>query len=82
MTEHRGDEESDYHEPRETTPLLKPPNEENWTPPRHFYWIELAIFANVSLYGFDGTITAATYAIISSDFDVANTSSWPIPRAG
>lgn len=28
------------------------------------------------LYGFDGTITASTYAVISSDFDAANTASW------
>lgn len=62
--------------PNEDTPLLKPPNEENWTPPRHFLLIELAIFANVFLYGFDGTITAATYAVISSEFDAANTASW------
>lgn len=32
--------------------------------------------ANVFLYGFDGTITAATYAVISSEFDAANTASW------
>jgi MFS family permease len=32
--------------------------------------------ANVFLYGFDTTITAATYAVISSDFDAANTASW------
>jgi MFS family permease len=32
--------------------------------------------SNVFLYGFDGTITAATYAIISSEFDAANTASW------
>ncbi|KAF2023012.1 MFS general substrate transporter [Setomelanomma holmii] len=68
--------ESDNPEPQEDTPLLKPPTEENWAPPRHFYWIELAIFANVFLYGFDGTITAATYAVISSEFDAANTASW------
>jgi MFS family permease len=60
----------------ESTPLLKAPDEANWTPPRAFFWIELAIFANVFLYGFDGTITAATYAVISSEFDAANTASW------
>ncbi|KAK3946866.1 major facilitator superfamily domain-containing protein [Pseudoneurospora amorphoporcata] len=32
--------------------------------------------SNVFLYGFDGTITAATYAIISSEFGAANTASW------
>lgn len=47
-----------------------------WKPPRHFYWIELAIMSNVFLSGFDGTITAATYAIISSEFDATNTASW------
>jgi MFS family permease len=35
-----------------------------------------AIFANVFLAGFDGTITASTYAIISSEFNAANTASW------
>ncbi|KAF1847816.1 MFS general substrate transporter [Cucurbitaria berberidis CBS 394.84] len=70
------DEEHSDPEPREDTPLLKAPDEENWTPPRAFLWIELAIFANVFLYGFDGTITAATYAVISSEFDAANTASW------
>ena len=70
------DEESDVAIPHEDTPLLKPPQEENWSPPRGFFWIEFAIFANVFLYGFDGTITAATYAVISSDFNAANTASW------
>ena len=60
----------------EETPLLKAPEEEDWKPPRGFVWIETAIFANVFLYGFDSTITAATYAVISSDFDAANTASW------
>ena len=60
----------------EQTPLLKAPDEEDWKPPKGFFWIELSIFANVFLYGFDSTITAATYAVISSDFDAANTASW------
>ncbi|KAH7067892.1 major facilitator superfamily domain-containing protein [Paraphoma chrysanthemicola] len=68
--------EQDNSNDTESTPLLKAPSAENWSPPRHFYLIELAIFANVFLYGFDGTITAATYAVISSDFDAANTASW------
>ncbi|KAH7071124.1 major facilitator superfamily domain-containing protein [Paraphoma chrysanthemicola] len=68
--------EHDNSNDTESTPLLKPPSAENWSPPQHFYLIELAIFANVFLYGFDGTITAATYAVISSDFDAANTASW------
>jgi MFS family permease len=32
--------------------------------------------SNVFLSGFDGTITASTYAIISSEFNAANTASW------
>ncbi|OCL13144.1 MFS general substrate transporter [Glonium stellatum] len=61
---------------REDQPLLEAPEAENWRAPRGFFWIESAIFANVFLYGFDGTITAATYAVISSEFDAANTASW------
>ncbi|OHE97931.1 major facilitator superfamily transporter [Colletotrichum orchidophilum] len=66
---------------REDQPLLRDPAAaveagESWKPPRGFAWIELAIMANVFLYGFDGTITAATYAVISSEFDAANTASW------
>ena len=62
--------------PTEQTPLLKAPEEEDWKPPKGFFWIELSVFANVFLYGFDSTITAATYAVISSDFDAANSASW------
>jgi len=35
-----------------------------------------AIFSNVFLSGFDGTITASTYAVIGSSFNAANTVSW------
>jgi MFS family permease len=35
-----------------------------------------AIFCNVFLSGFDGTITASTYVVIGSDFNTANTISW------
>ena len=35
-----------------------------------------AIFANVLLSGFDSTVTASTYAVISSDFNATNTASW------
>lgn len=35
-----------------------------------------AIMTNVFLSGFDGTITASTYAVISSEFNAANTASW------
>ena len=62
--------------PREDQPLLRAPVEESWTPPIGFLWIQVAIMSNVFLYGFDGTITAATYAVISSEFDAANTASW------
>lgn len=60
----------------EQTTFLKAPDEENWRPPRGFVWIEIALFANVFLYGFDSTITAATYTVISSQYDAANTASW------
>ncbi|KAG7289243.1 hypothetical protein NEMBOFW57_005608 [Staphylotrichum longicolle] len=61
---------------REDQPLLRAPEEDTWKPPRGFLWIQVAIMSNVFLYGFDGTITAATYAVISSEFDAANTASW------
>ncbi|KAK0721894.1 major facilitator superfamily domain-containing protein [Lasiosphaeria miniovina] len=47
-----------------------------WKPSPRFWWIETALWANVFLSGFDGTITASTYAAISSDFDAANNASW------
>ncbi|CAK7212151.1 hypothetical protein SBRCBS47491_001375 [Sporothrix bragantina] len=49
---------------------------DDWSPPPGFVWIQLAIMANVFLSGFDGTITASTYAVISSDFGAANAASW------
>jgi predicted MFS family arabinose efflux permease len=65
---------------REDSPLLTTPDEddasESWSPPAGFTPIQLAIMTNVFLYGFDGTITAATYAVISSEFDAANSASW------
>ncbi|RFU27317.1 hypothetical protein B7463_g9028, partial [Scytalidium lignicola] len=67
----------------ETTPLFSSSNEhvadstdDKWTPPNGFLWIQIAIFANVFLSGFDGTITASTYAVIGSEFNAANTISW------
>ncbi len=60
----------------EDQPMLLAPELESWVPPQGFLWIEATIMANVFLYGFDTTITAATYAVISSDFDAANTASW------
>ncbi|KAI1019869.1 hypothetical protein LB504_009613 [Fusarium proliferatum] len=68
--------ENDTLEPREDQPLLQAPDEDSWKPPRRFVWIQLAIMSNVFLYGLDSTITAATYAVISSEFDAANTASW------
>ncbi|EGO60979.1 hypothetical protein NEUTE1DRAFT_76640 [Neurospora tetrasperma FGSC 2508] len=47
-----------------------------WTPPPRFVFIQIALMSNVFLYGFDGTITAAVYSIISSEFGAANTASW------
>lgn len=64
------------HEAREDQPLLRAPSPESWSAPRGFIWIQVAIMSNVFLYGFDGTITAATYGVIASDFDAANTASW------
>ncbi|KAK4152021.1 major facilitator superfamily-domain-containing protein [Chaetomidium leptoderma] len=64
------------HRAREDRPLLRAPEEDSWKPPRGFFWIQVAIMSNVFLYGFDGTITASTYAVISSEFDAANTASW------
>ncbi|KAK4183244.1 putative amino acid transporter [Podospora australis] len=73
----------------ETTPLLesqvqKPAYvtfpeahaEDSWKPSAGFWWIETALWANVFLSGFDGTITASTYAAISSDFGAANNAAW------
>ncbi|KXX73634.1 Vacuolar basic amino acid transporter 2 [Madurella mycetomatis] len=68
--------DADQLVPREDQPFLQPPEEESWKPPRGFFWIQVAIMSNVFLYGFDGTITAATYAVISSEFNAANTASW------
>src|SRR3569833_3054809 len=60
----------------EDQPLLGGPELESWAPPPTFLWIQVTIMANVFLYGFDTTITAATYAVISSAFDAANAASW------
>ena len=70
------DTENGVRQAREDQPLLRAPEEDAWKPPRGFLWIQVAIMSNVFLYGFDGTITAATYAVISSEFDAANTASW------
>ncbi|KIH89997.1 hypothetical protein SPBR_00436 [Sporothrix brasiliensis 5110] len=39
-------------------------------------WIEAALFTNVFLAGFDGTVTASTYAVITSEFQSANLAAW------
>ncbi|KAL7955908.1 major facilitator superfamily domain-containing protein [Trichoderma compactum] len=70
-----GDIESQRPPAQEDTPLLSAPDE-SWSPPAGFVSIQLAIMTNVFLYGFDSTITAATYAVISSEFDAANSASW------
>lgn len=62
--------------PERVKPASTEPSEAAWKPPSHFIWIEIALFANVFLYGLDGTITASTYATISSSFKSANTASW------
>ncbi|KAK0615559.1 major facilitator superfamily domain-containing protein [Bombardia bombarda] len=77
------------HDQDETTPLLgsrasKPQYvtfpesrpDDVWKPSAGFWWIETALWANVFLSGFDGTITASTYAAISSDFSAANNAAW------
>ncbi|KAJ6038524.1 hypothetical protein N7499_004378 [Penicillium canescens] len=60
----------------EEQPLLRSNPVPTWTPPPGFLLIQIAIMANVFLGGFDGTITASTYAVISSEFNAANTASW------
>ncbi|KAJ6159441.1 hypothetical protein N7497_003978 [Penicillium chrysogenum] len=61
----------------EEQPLLQSdPVPATWSPPPGFLLIQIAIMANVFLGGFDGTITASTYAVISSEFNAANTASW------
>ncbi|KAG8404862.1 hypothetical protein J3459_016669 [Metarhizium acridum] len=60
----------------EDQPLLQPPPAAEWKPPRGFAWIQLALMNNVFLNAFDGTIMAATYAVISPEFGAANSASW------
>ncbi|KAJ5999700.1 hypothetical protein N7481_000109 [Penicillium waksmanii] len=62
--------------PTEDQPLLPSDPSDDWRPGHGFLWIQFAIMSNVFLSGFDGTITASTYAIISSEFNAANTASW------
>ncbi|PGH03020.1 hypothetical protein GX51_04338 [Blastomyces parvus] len=80
MDTYAGDEEREtgsVDANMESEPFLPPtPSNTRWVAPKGFIWIEVAIFANVFLSGFDGTITASTYAVISSEFNAANTASW------
>ncbi|KFH41987.1 putative transporter-like protein [Hapsidospora chrysogenum ATCC 11550] len=67
------------HEEQQPLLLLaqaSPEPDDTWKPPTSFVYIQLALMSNVFLNGFDGTITAATYATISSEFGAANTASW------
>jgi len=54
-------------------------DDEEWTTnslTRGFIYIQISIFSNVFLSGFDGTITASTYTVIGSSFNASNTISW------
>ncbi|CAG7943582.1 unnamed protein product [Penicillium salamii] len=66
----------EQQQPSEEQPLLESEVVKEWSPPPGFLLIQFAIMANVFLGGFDGTITASTYAVISSEFNAANTASW------
>jgi len=75
--EDRGTESLDaFRAEDELLLMATAPDEESWQPPPGFFWIQLAIMSNVFLSGFDGTITASTYAVISSEFNAANIASW------
>ncbi|OBT85039.1 hypothetical protein VE02_07158 [Pseudogymnoascus sp. 03VT05] len=63
-------------EPLLSNVAIASPAKSTWKPPAGFIWIEIAIFSNVFLSGFDGTITASTYAVIGPEFNAANTISW------
>lgn len=63
----RDREEIDGADEEEDTPLSKIPN---------LWIIEAALFTNVFLSGFDGTVTASTYQTIGNEFNHMNISSW------
>lgn len=42
----------------------------------NFLWIELSLFMNVFLSGFDGTVAASTYTTIGNEFGAMNLASW------
>ncbi|KAF2759204.1 multidrug efflux transporter [Pseudovirgaria hyperparasitica] len=56
----------------ESTSLIK----KRWTSPRGFLLIQVAIFSNVFLAGFDSTVTASTWAKIGSEYNAVNIASW------
>lgn len=63
-----GQHESEQKDSDEdTTPLSHIP---------HLWFIEAALFTNVFLSGFDGTVTASTYQTIGNEFNHMNLSSW------
>ncbi|KAJ5900135.1 hypothetical protein N7495_004879, partial [Penicillium taxi] len=66
---------STSNEETEGQPLLQDAAK-TWRPPAGFLWIQIAIMSAVFLAGFDGTITASTYAVISSEFNALQISSW------
>ncbi|KGO58347.1 Major facilitator superfamily domain, general substrate transporter [Penicillium expansum] len=77
MSTNENDAERSSAQESEEQPLLRSdPVPATWSPPPGFLLIQIAIMANVFLGGFDGTITASTYAVISSEFNAANTASW------
>ncbi|KAJ5125070.1 uncharacterized protein N7515_008895 [Penicillium bovifimosum] len=77
LTDEEVERQSELQDSTEELPLLpSDPIPSTWSPPPGFTLIQIAIMANVFLGGFDGTITASTYAVISSEFNAANTASW------
>ncbi|KAK3489914.1 major facilitator superfamily domain-containing protein [Neurospora crassa] len=59
-----------------TFPETHEEEEGKWKPGPGFWCVEVALWANVFLSGFDTTITASTYAAISSEFGAANNAAW------
>ena len=51
----------------EEVPLSQIPN---------LFLIQLSLFSNVFLAGFDGTITASTYQLIGNEFNHVSVASW------
>ncbi|OQE36745.1 hypothetical protein PENCOP_c011G07749 [Penicillium coprophilum] len=76
MPRHENEAEISSAQSEEQPLLQSDPAPVAWSPPPGFLLIQIAIMANVFLGGFDGTITASTYAVISSEFNAANTASW------